>query len=129
MEERAVPSRLRAATLDVVLALFVTAMQVQGTLSRVAGEGAPRPAAAIGGLGLSLLVVSGLVLVVRRRWPVPVFLVTAVASLVYYGRDLPDGPGWLGLFVALYTVAAYGDGRRSLVVAGVGTAVLAVGWL
>lgn len=129
MEHRVVPSRLRVVTLDVVLALFVTAMQVQGTLSRVAGEGEPRPLEAVGTLGLGLLVVSGLVLTVRRRWPVPVFVVTAVTSLVYYSLDLPDGPGWLGLFVALYTLAAYGDGRRSLVVAGVGTTVLAVGWL
>jgi signal transduction histidine kinase len=48
---------------------------------------------------------------------------------VYYSFDFPDGPGWLGLFVALYTLAAYGDGRRSLVTAGVGISVLAVVWL
>ena len=57
------------------------------------------------------------------------FVTAAVASLVYYGLDFPDAPGWLGLFVALYTLAAYGDGRRSLLIAGVGTTVLAVGWL
>ncbi|MFE0154449.1 sensor histidine kinase [Nonomuraea sp. NPDC059007] len=66
---------------------------------------------------------------VRRRWPVPVFLTTALASLVYYGLDFPDGPGWLGLFVALYTLMAYGDGRRSLVIAGAGITVLTVVWL
>src|SRR5262249_61121514 len=58
-----------------------------------------------------------------------VFGPAALASFVYYGLDFPDGPTWLGLFVALYTLAAYGDGRRSLAIAGVGTAVLAVGWL
>jgi signal transduction histidine kinase len=58
-----------------------------------------------------------------------VFVTTALASLVYFSLDFPDGPGWLGLFVALYTLTAYGDGRRSLVIAGVGTTVLAVGWL
>lgn len=129
MELRAGSFPLRVVTLDAVLALFVTAMQVQGTLAKVAAEGAPRPLADFGYLGIALLVVSGLVVAGRRRWPVPVFVVTAAASLVYYGLDFPDGPGWLGLFVALYTLAAYGDGRRSLVIAGVGTAVLAVGWL
>jgi signal transduction histidine kinase len=48
---------------------------------------------------------------------------------VYYGFDFPDGPVWLGLFVALYSLAAYGDGRGSLVLAAAGTSVLAVGWL
>jgi signal transduction histidine kinase len=73
--------------------------------------------------------VSGLVVAVRRRWPVPVFVTAALASLVYYSFDFPDGPGWLGLFIALYTLTAYGDGRRSLVIAGLGITVLAINWL
>ncbi|MFG2062615.1 sensor histidine kinase [Micromonospora sp. NPDC048871] len=129
MERRAGSWPLRVVTYDVVLALFVTVMQVQGTVAKVAVEGALRPLSDFGNLGYALLVVSGLVLVVRRRWPVAVFVTAALASLVYYGLDFPDAPGWLGLFVALYTLAAYGDGRRSLVIAGVGITVLAVGWL
>jgi signal transduction histidine kinase len=129
MEHRAGPFPLRVATQDVLLALFVTVMQVQGMAARVAAEGAPRPLTDFGNLGFALLVVSGLVLAVRRRWPVPVFVTAALASLAYYGLDFPDGPAWLGLLVSLYTLAAYGDGRRSLLIAGAGTAVLAVGWL
>ncbi len=129
MEHRAASIPLRVVAQDVVLALFVTVMQVQGTIARVAAEGAPRALTDFANLGFALLVVSGLVLTVRRRWPVLVFVTTALASLVYYGLDFPDGPGWLGLFVALYTLTAYGDGRRSLVIAGVGTAVLTIGWL
>src|SRR5215831_13286408 len=129
MEHRARSFPLRVVALDVVLALFITVMQVQGTVARVAAEGAPRPLTDFANLGFVLLVVSGLVVAGRRLWPVPVFVVAALASLVYYGLDFPDGPGWLGLFVALYTLAAYGDGRRSLVIAGAGTGVLAIGWL
>ncbi|MEV0808358.1 sensor histidine kinase [Micromonospora sp. NPDC050200] len=129
MQPRAVSFPVQRVAQDVALALFVTVMQVQGTVAKVAIEGAPRPLTDFGNLGYALLMVSGLVLAVRRRWPVPVFVTTALASLVYYGLDFPDGPGWLGLFVALYTLTAYGDGRRSLVVAGVGTTVLSVGWL
>src|SRR5215470_18831868 len=129
MEHRAWSFPLRMVALDVVLALFITVMQVQGTVARVAAEGAPRPLTDFANLGFALLVVSGLVVAGRRLWPVPVFVTTALASLVYYGLDFPDGPGWIGLFVALCTVTAYGDGRRSLVIAGVGTAVLATGWL
>ncbi|MEV0663173.1 sensor histidine kinase [Actinomadura luteofluorescens] len=129
MERRTGTFSLRAVTHDVLLALFITVMQVQGTVARVAVEGATRPLADLGNLGYALLVVSGLALLVRRRWPVPVFAVAALASLVYYGFDFPDGPGWLALFVSLYTLAAYGDGRRSLLIAGPGIAVLAAVWL
>ncbi|WP_455565643.1 sensor histidine kinase [Micromonospora echinaurantiaca] len=129
MQRPAVSLPPRVLAQDVALALFVTVMQVQGTVAKVAIEGAPRPLTDFGNLGYVLLAVSGLALAVRRRWPVPVFVTAALASLAYYSVDFPDGPGWLGLFVALYTLTAYGDGRRSVVIAGAGIAVLATGWL
>lgn len=129
MEHQVRSFSLRLVAQDVVLALFVTVMQVQGTLSRVDAQVAPRPLGDLGNLGFVLLVAAGPVTVVRRRWPVPVLAVVAVASALYYGLDFPDGPTWLALAVCLYTVAAYGDGRWSLLVAGGGTAVLTVVWL
>src|SRR5204862_6574168 len=128
MKRRAVPFRLPALAQDVLLGLFVAVMQVQGTLAKPAEPGS-RPLTDFGYLGYLLLAASGVVLVVRRRWPVPVFIATALASLVYYTAGFSDGPGWIGLFVALYTLTAYGDGRRSPVIAGVGITVLATGWL
>jgi signal transduction histidine kinase len=115
---------------DALLAVFITVMQVQGTVIR--DPTAVTPARALtdyGNLGYVLLIASGVVVAGRRRWPVPVFLVAALASLVYYGLDFRDGPGWLGLFVALYTLTAYGDGRRSLVTAGAGITALTIWWL
>jgi signal transduction histidine kinase len=53
----------------------------------------------------------------------------AVASAVYYLVGYPDGPGWVGLFVAAYSVAAYGDGLRSVRVLAAGLGGLAVVWL
>ena len=130
MQRRPASFRVPVLAQDALLALFITVMQVQGTVTREpVEEAAVRPLTDLGNLGYVLLIVSGLVVAVRRRWPVPVFLVTALASLVYYGLDFPDGPGWLGLFVALYTLTAYGDGRRSLVRAGVGITVLTIVWL
>ncbi len=131
MQDRVASFRLPAWAQDVVLALFITVMQVQGTVSRADAEPGSvlRPLADLGHLGYVLLIAGGAVVAVRRRWPVPVFITTALASLVYYALDFPDGPGWLGLFVAIYTLTALGDGRRSLVAAGVGIAVLAVCWL
>lgn len=121
--------RLPVPAQDLLLALFITGAQVQGTMVSAADDVGTRPLSDFGYLGYTMLIVSGMVIVVRRRWPVAVFVVTALASLTYYALDFPDGPGWLGLFVAFYTLVAYGDGRRSIVVAGVGHVVLAVGWL
>lgn len=120
-----------AVALDVLLALFITVMQVQGTVSRATGEPTAvlRPLADLGHLGYVLLIVSGVAIAVRRRFPVTVFAIAAAASLTYYVLDYPDGPGWLALFVALYTLTAYGDGRRSVLIAGVGITVLTVAWL
>ncbi|WP_203928449.1 sensor histidine kinase [Virgisporangium ochraceum] len=124
MERRAVPVWAQ----DALLALVVAAMQVQGTLAKPAEEGS-RPLTDLGHLGYVLLVVSGLALVARRRWPVAVFVTTAACSLAYYVVGFSDGPGWIALFVSLYTVTAYGDGRRSVRIAGAGITVLTLGWL
>ncbi|PSL05880.1 signal transduction histidine kinase [Haloactinopolyspora alba] len=124
--------RLRPWAQDVLLAAFVTVMQVIGT-RQTASNAEPglveRTLADVGYLGYSLLIVGGLSLVVRRRHPVAVFVVNGVISLVYFAAGFPDGPAWIALFVALYTVTAYGDGRRSLLLSGAGIAVFAAGWL
>ena len=128
MQRRSAPFRLPVLVQDALLALFITVMQVQGTVTREPVE-VVRPLTDLGNLGYVLLIVSGVVIAGRRRWPVAVFVTTAVASLIYYGLDFQDGPTWLALFVALYTLTAYGDGRRSLVIAGVGITVLTICWL
>ena len=116
---------------DLLLALFIAVMQMQGTLSRTDAEPDTviRPLSDLGHLGHGLLVASALLLVVRRRCPGLVFAGTAAMSLTYYAFDFPDGPGWLALFVAIYTLTSHGDGRRSLIVAAMGISALAVGWL
>ncbi|GAA0727241.1 sensor histidine kinase [Dactylosporangium roseum] len=122
------PVRLPVLAQDVLLGLVVAVMQVQGLVAKPPDVGS-RPLTDLGHLGYVLLIASGLVLVARRRWPAQVFIATALASLVYYTAGFSDGPGWIALFVALYTLTAYGDGRRSLVIAGVGISVLTAGWL
>jgi signal transduction histidine kinase len=131
MPDRVPSFRLPIWAQDLLLALFITVMQVQGTVSRTHAdpEAVVRPLTDLGHLGYLLLIGAGAVVTVRRRWPVAVFATTAIASVVYYALDFPDGPGWLALFVAVYTLTALGDGRRSLVWAGAGIAVLAVCWL
>jgi len=111
-----------------LLGLVVAVLQVQGVLAKPQDVGA-RPLTDFGNLGYVLLIVSGLALAGRRRWPVQVFITTALASLAYYAIGFTDGPGWIALFIALYTLTAYGDGRRSLAIAGAGITALSIGWL
>jgi signal transduction histidine kinase len=120
--------RLPAQVQDTLLAVFVAWFQIEGT-HLVQVDQQARPLTQPAYLGYLLLIVSGLVLLVRRRWPVAVFATVVAVSLVYYAAGYPDGPGWLGLFVATYTLTAHGDGHRSLKVVAAGIAVLTVGWL
>ncbi|PZF83261.1 sensor histidine kinase [Jiangella anatolica] len=122
---------LSARTQDVLISGFVTLLQVQGTHSAILAdpESTGAPFDVLGVVGHGLLILSGLSLLVRRRWPVPVFVVTALISVVYFAGGYPDGPGWISLFVAIYTVAAHGDGRRSLVFLTNSLGVLAIVWL
>jgi signal transduction histidine kinase len=125
----AIANRLRQAprVQDAVLAVLVTVFQVLA-VRRVADAEVARLADPAY-LGYALLIISGLVLVVRRRWPVAVLATTAAASIAYYTAGYPDGPGWVGLFVAMYTVNAHGDGRRSINIVATAIAVLMVVWL
>lgn len=124
-------ARLRLPTWvqDLAVAVFVAAAQVRGTLFTGAEEQVVRPLAEPYAVGYLLLAGSGLVLVVRRRFPATVFVAIAAVNLGYYAAGYPDGPTWLALFVGLYTVMAYGDGRRSLWLVLGGLAVLTAGWL
>jgi signal transduction histidine kinase len=128
MALRAARIRMPVPVQDALLGIVVAVMQVQGSLAKPQDIGA-RPLGDVGHLGYLLLIASGVALAARRRWPVAVFVTTASVSLAYYAVGFSDGPGWIGLFVALYTLTAYGDGHRSLVVAGVGITGLATGWL
>ncbi|SDI11677.1 Signal transduction histidine kinase [Actinokineospora alba] len=121
-------SRRPAWFLDVVLALFVTAVQLQSAGYAMGAEPVSRPVSDLANTGYVLLAISGLSVAARRRLPVTVFAITSLASLVYFALGYPDRLACLALFIAIYTLAAHG-GRRSLLIAGVGTGVTSLGWL
>ena len=121
--------RLPVQAQDAVLAVSVALFQLLGTYRATSNQPGTRPLSGPDGLGYLLLTAGGLIQLLRRRWPVAVFLTTTVIGLVYYAAGYPDGPTAIGLFVATYTLTAQGDGRQSLRLAAAGIAVLAVGWL
>src|SRR6266700_6890058 len=113
---------------DTVLALFVAYFQIAGT-RRVGPSQEVAQLAHPAELGYLLLAVAGMALLLRRRWPLAVFFTTAAISLVYYVAGYPDGPGWIALFVAAYTVTARGDGQRSVQIVGGTILLLTLVWL
>ncbi|WP_433729930.1 sensor histidine kinase [Actinoplanes sp. CA-051413] len=76
---------------------------------------------------LLLATVACVVLVVRRRWPYPVLLVSTVAAELFLAHQPGTGDTLIlaAPLVALYTVAESSDRRRSLLVGGL--LVLALG--
>ncbi|MET9216217.1 MULTISPECIES: sensor histidine kinase [unclassified Nocardia] len=114
---------------DLLLALFVIGMQVESAGTALGAEPVARPVTDFGYAAYALLILGGGVLVVRRRYPVLVFGITGVLSLVYFGLGFPDRLSCLALFVATYTLTAHSDRRHSVVIAGAGIAVLSLGWL
>jgi signal transduction histidine kinase len=77
-------------------------------------------------LGAALLVASALPVAWRRRWPMPVFLLTAVPAVTYEALGYPTVASALGALVALYTVAAHCERTQAFVAAGLTALGLAV---
>ena len=67
----------------------------------------PPAAAPVDGLGITLLAASGLVLAVRRRWPVATLAATTAVITAYLLLGYPFGPIFLSFALAVYTVARY----------------------
>src|SRR5919199_5668533 len=128
MDRTAIRLRLPVWAQDGILALFVTFFQIVGT-RRVAPVDQLARLSHPAELGYLLLAAAGLSLLVRRRWPMSVFAIMALISVVYYVAGYPDGPGWIALFIAAYTVTARGDGRQSVQIVGMTILLLTAVWL
>lgn len=61
---------------------------------------------------VALTLAGTLPLIVRRRWPVRVFLASYAAVLVHGVWDYPGTGPWVAMLFGLYTVAAYERQRR-----------------
>jgi signal transduction histidine kinase len=95
---------------DVALALVVTAVDLGGSIA----EAHPKTHATAGqivqlaahqpGPAYALVVVGGLSLIVRRRWPLAVLMVTVVTTVAYAAAGYVPGAALDAVYVALFTV-------------------------
>jgi signal transduction histidine kinase len=97
--------RRRPWTGDAALAAAIAVVQVGGTYAAGRHQVGPEPFDVVAGL---LLAAGPAALVVRRRHPVPVLLVTFASTLLYTALDYPRGPIFFGLIVALLTAIVAG---------------------
>jgi signal transduction histidine kinase len=95
------------AVLGAVLAVFGAAV--------TAGYSAETdPDRQLGAFGVSLIVISGATLAVRRRWPLAVLAVVTVSTATYLLLGYTYGPILISFFVAVYTAARHLPMRTSL---------------
>lgn len=104
---------------DALLAAVLTALTVMVhlTVDRVDSDDADPSA-----LGVILTAAAVAPVALRRRWPITVLFTVAAAQIVAELLDVV-GLGWIGVLVALYSLAAHTSGRRrtrAAVVAGLG---------
>jgi signal transduction histidine kinase len=112
---------------DLLLAAAVTATSTVQVLWSFRGEGGREPSL----LPLFVIVLQNAPLTWRRRAPIAVLVVVSFASTLAALLDLPNALG-IAALIALYTVAANCDRRRSIwafaLTVGWFTALLLVGW-
>jgi signal transduction histidine kinase len=121
---------ITSPVMDAILAVLVTVLLVFGSL----GEGDPKsPSDQIQfrghpvphpGAALLLVAVACLVLAWRRRWPVPVLVVSAAAVTIYSVLGYVNGASLVAPVLALYTVATQVSVRRAVIAAAATLAVL-----
>lgn len=107
-------SEHRAQLLDVLLAVAIGIVSIF-VASRVTESGAVTPQAG----AVALLVVQSIALVFRRRWPIAVYSVVGVGTVLYAWLGYPEAAGGLGVLLAIYTVAAHTPLREAIVAAGI----------
>ncbi|MDA3645575.1 sensor histidine kinase [Saccharopolyspora indica] len=113
--------RLPAIVVDLALAVLIAAAVLLSALLNFAVDQS-------GFRLFDVLMILGTcaVLVLRRRFPVPVALATLAGCVVYYPLSTADGPLLLAFAVALCTVAA--EGRTAVAVLLAVAAMLFVGY-
>jgi len=94
---------MRPLLADALFGVGVAAGQTLSVAYVAFGQTGVHPLDAV---GQTLLILNGLALVGRRRWPLTTFVVCLALSGAYHTLGFPDGPADLGTVVALYTIAS-----------------------
>lgn len=111
----------RPTLFDATLAVVLAGVLVVATYFASLHD--PRPHRAFDVWGALLLVVAGVALAVRRRYPVAVLLTVFGATFAYVALDYTDGPIWLALIVAYLAAILAGHRLVTAIVAVIGYAV------
>ncbi len=108
--------RQRAIVTDVLLAVGLFVASLGSVSVWDAGDSAARPPDF---WGYSLIGLQTLPLIWRRRAPVAVLAMTIVGFIIDRGMDYPNSWAIFGISVAIYTVGAQLEPRRSLLIGGI----------
>jgi signal transduction histidine kinase len=115
---------LRGRRLDVALALAVAVVQIAGTTGAAQGQHEREP---LDALAYLLLAAGPAALLVRRSHPVAVYAFVFCATLAYAVIGYPQGPIFLSLLVAFFTVVT--TGHRLPAIVGLAAGYVGFLWL
>lgn len=115
------PATRLPSLLEGALAVGVAALLVVGTYFASLHDPAPHRPFDVWAAGL--LVVAGVALVLRRRYPVAVLLTVFGATLAYFALGYTDGPIWIALVVAYLAAIMAGHRLLTAIVAVIGYAL------
>jgi signal transduction histidine kinase len=114
----------RGWRLDLAVALAVAVVQVLGTRAAAQGQPEREP---LDALAYILLAAGPVALSVRRRFPVPVYVLVFGATLAYSAIGYGQGPIFLALIVAFFTVVT--TGHRLAAILGLAAGYFGFLWL
>lgn len=114
----------RTALIDVAIAAGAALIDVGGTALAGHGQHGVR---ALDWLGYLLLGGAAAVLVVRRRWPLLVYVAAFAATFTYTALNYPGGPIWAALIVSFVTLLT--SGQRAVAYGSLAAGYVAFLWL
>ena len=106
----------RAVVTDVLLGVGMFIVSIGSVVAWAPGDAASRPTDV---WAYVLIGLQTLPLIWRRRAPVPVLAITILGFLIDRGLNYPGSWAIFGISVAVYTVGAHLEPRRSLLIGGI----------
>ncbi|MET8798584.1 histidine kinase [Nocardia sp. NPDC004568] len=116
----AIPGPVRVSRWDVAIAVGIAVIQLVGGRGANLANGQQT----LDALGYVLLLIGPVALVLRRRYPLPVFMVTLLAAAGYTALGFGYGPIFLSLIIGFLTAATTRPRRYTYPVVPVGYLLL-----
>lgn len=115
---------MRVTRADIVDGLLTVPLAAIGVVGTIFADHGRAMGTALDGAGVALVAAAAVILVVRRRWPGPVLIASALIISAYLFIGYTYGPILFSLLVAVYTVARHLPRPKAFAFAGAALLIL-----